>query len=217
MTINKTKICCKCEKRKTLSEFNKHKNSLDGLQHYCKECNKKQLKKYYLNHQKDKKEQNKIYYQKNKKQIIKSSKKRNIKLKIKYNRLYGVWLFMKERCYNKNCKDYSYYGGRNITVCKEWRDIFINFYNWAITHGHQIGLQIDRINNDKGYYPENCRFITQAINSQNRSTTKLNIKKVKEIRELCKEDKLTQKEIAQLYGIEQGTISNIKNNKRWLK
>jgi hypothetical protein len=76
---------------------------------------------------------------------------------------------MKRRCQNKNADDYSTYGALGITVCKEWSDSFSAFHNWAITAGYHEGLTIDRIDNGKGYSPENCRWVTQADQNRNYS------------------------------------------------
>ena len=88
--------------------------------------------------------------------------------------LYHSWSGMLQRCKNSNDKLYYRYGGRGITVCEEWND-FENFYQWAIKNNYKPGLTIDRINNDDGYYPENCRWtdrITQGNNtSLNRRIT----------------------------------------------
>lgn len=86
--------------------------------------------------------------------------------------LYRVWNGMVDRCYNENHIGFKNYGGRGIKLCDEWRSDFSSFYNWAIQNGYNKGLQIDRINNDLGYSPTNCRFITQLENSNNRRITK---------------------------------------------
>lgn len=84
------------------------------------------------------------------------------------SRLYGVWNSMKERCNNPNNKHYANYGGRGITVCAQWRYDFAAFQSWALIAGYKQGLHIDRKDNDKGYCPHNCQFITQAKNNLNR-------------------------------------------------
>ena len=81
--------------------------------------------------------------------------------------LYGVWNAMKDRCVNKKSKYYKHYGGRGISVCKEWVKDFKKFYDWAIGTWRK-GLDIDRINNDGNYEPSNCRFVSRCTNSRNR-------------------------------------------------
>lgn len=86
------------------------------------------------------------------------------------NRLYGVWYTMKERCYNKNSEKYSSYGGRGITVSDNWRNSFESFIN---DMGMPIfdKLQIERIDNDKGYCVENCRWATIDEQAKNKRST----------------------------------------------
>ena len=85
------------------------------------------------------------------------------------NRFYDTWRKMLQRCNNPKHKDYKDYGARCITVCEEWLDA-VNFVDWCnLTHPNIEGLSLDRIDNDKGYSPENCRWadtITQAHNKR---------------------------------------------------
>jgi alkylhydroperoxidase family enzyme len=83
-------------------------------------------------------------------------------------RLHSVWTNMRERCSNPNSEKYPRYGGRGITVCDEWRN-FRAFAAWAHGNGYAEGLAIDRINNDHGYSPNNCRWVTDLENLMNRS------------------------------------------------
>lgn len=86
--------------------------------------------------------------------------------------LFTVWKRMIDRCYNKKHKGYKYYGQRGITICKQWLNNPKVFVDWSIKNGWQKGLQIDRKNNDKGYKPSNCRFVTPYENLMNRRCTK---------------------------------------------
>lgn len=83
--------------------------------------------------------------------------------------LFQVWADMKQRCTNKNMREYKNYGGRGITYCDEWKE-FLPFYNWAMESGYKRGLSLDRINVDGKYCPANCRWIPmpeQAGNKRN--------------------------------------------------
>ena len=87
-------------------------------------------------------------------------------------RLHMIWSNMKRRCYNKNDKDFYNYGARGIDVCNEWNENFMNFYNWALSNGYDDKLTIDRIDNDKGYCPENCRWVDLKTQCNNRKTNR---------------------------------------------
>lgn len=84
-------------------------------------------------------------------------------------RLYGIWRSMRYRCRNKNARNYSSYGGRGIKVCREWDSSFTAFYEWSIANGYEDQMSIDRIDNDKGYRPDNCRWTTRKVQQNNRS------------------------------------------------
>ena len=85
-------------------------------------------------------------------------------------RLYHIWENMIQRCTNKNHGSYKGYGGRGITVCDEWRD-FCAFYQWAMSAGYSDDLSIDRIDVDKGYSPDNCRWATTSQQANNKRSS----------------------------------------------
>ena len=84
-------------------------------------------------------------------------------------RLKEVWRSARKRCQNPKCKDYPHYGGRGITLCKEWQD-FETFYEWALSHGYRSDLTLDRVNNNRGYRPDNCRWVSRKGQAYNRTT-----------------------------------------------
>jgi len=84
-------------------------------------------------------------------------------------KLYSVWVRMKQRCCDKNHHAYRRYGGRGIAVCDEWTNNVVVFIHWAQKNGYREGLLLDRINNDGGYSPGNCRFVTYQQSNNNRS------------------------------------------------
>ena len=96
-------------------------------------------------------------------------------------RLYGVWGNMIQRCTDTRQKFYNLYGGRGITVCEEWLRDFQAFYDWAMANGYDENAPrgqctIDRIDNDKGYSPDNCRWVDMKTQRNNRSDSRKEIK-----------------------------------------
>lgn len=108
---------------------------------------------------------------------------------------YILWMSMRARCNNKNTPYYKNYGGRGITVCKRWDD-FKKFYEDM--GDRPEGMTLDRTDNDKGYYPENCRWATWSEQHRNNR---------KNVLILYKGKKCTLAEISQLTGLNQKMLS----------
>jgi hypothetical protein len=85
-----------------------------------------------------------------------------------HKRLYKIWAGIKQRCNNKNASHYECYGGRGITMCNEWFNSPETFCEWAMSHGYANDLSIDRIDNAKGYSPNNCRWVDAKTQANNR-------------------------------------------------
>lgn len=86
--------------------------------------------------------------------------------------IYYVWNTMLSRCERPNAKSYFDYGGRGIKVCAEWHDA-ATFISWALENGYATGMEIDRIDVDGDYCPQNCRFIPRLENANNKTNNKL--------------------------------------------
>lgn len=86
-------------------------------------------------------------------------------------RIYIIWANMINRTSNKKNKSYKNYGGRGITVCEEWKD-YLTFKKWAFENGYSDTLTIDRIENDKGYYPGNCRWADKETQNNNKQQSR---------------------------------------------
>lgn len=102
------------------------------------------------------------------------------------NRLYHTWSEMRRRC-RGGCTNHKYYGDKGISYCKEWED-FDTFAHWAISIGYKPGLEIDRIDGDKDYCPENCRWVTHKMNSRNRKARSNNSTGIAGIQEKKRKD-----------------------------
>ena len=90
----------------------------------------------------------------------------------KTSELYAEWARLKRRCNNPNCEAYKNYGGRGIKVCDEWNDASV-FVSWCLSNGYKKGLTLDRIDNNKGYSPSNCRWVTRKVQANNKRNNRL--------------------------------------------
>ena len=115
-------------------------------------------------------------------------------------KLYWVWSTMKGRCLNPKNKQYKDYGARGINVCFDWLK-FENFYNWALCNGYTQGLKIERMDNNSGYSPNNCKWANNFEQSQNRRRTHHITRNgvTKTIAEWCRELGLNESTIHQRF------------------
>ena len=108
----------------------------------------------------------------------------------KKTRIYQIWRLMVGRCHNENWNNYytrTYYREKGIKVCDEWRYNYFSFKEWALENGYIESLSIDRIDPDRDYTPDNCRWIplsenrnrAQKGNKRNGAGTKGNFMVVK--------------------------------------
>lgn len=187
------KTCAVCKEEKLLEDFSMHKLRKGGRADRCKACNSRLGKKWYSEKQ------------------------------AKTNRLYSTYVAMKGRCYGRSHMNYPYYGGRGIGICIEWKNSFDTFEEWAQQNGYKPTLQIDRIDNDKGYSPSNCRFVTVAENMRNkrkrdkplRNYTRVTPADVRKIRELVSQG-ISQRKIGRIFSVSYSTIGSIARRETWV-
>lgn len=125
---------------------------------------------------------------------------------------YKVWANMLFRCNNVRAVNYEYYGGKGIKVCERWKSFenFLSDMGEKPTPQHQI----DRIDSDKNYEPNNCRWVMPVINIRNRRHTKLNEGDIIKIKSLLKIN-VAQKIIAKDFNVAPSTITSIKQGRFW--
>lgn len=134
--------------------------------------------------------------------VLVRAKENSVKSNPDVKRLYSVWNCMKTRCYNKSNPYYKDYGGRGITVCKEWLEKFRTFEKWALDNGYDSKAEfgkctIDRIDVNGDYEPSNCRWISIKEQQNNkRNTIYLDIFG----------EKMTLNEVSAKYGINRNTL-----------
>jgi hypothetical protein len=129
-------------------------------------------------------------------------------------RLRSIFGKMRSRCYKPSVWGYKNYGGRGIRICDEWYSSTKTFVEWAQQSGYQLGLQIDRIDNNGNYEPSNCRWVDAKTNNRNRRSTVITYDIAKDIK-----DRLfggqRPCDIAKELGLKPHIIYNIKNNGAW--
>lgn len=113
---------------------------------------------------------NQAYYRHNIKHFV-PKRKGNLIHGYRHTAIYDTWRHIRSRCNNPRDKAYANYGGRGIKVCPEWQNNPKAFCEWALASGWQKGLSLDRIDNDKGYSPDNCRWTTRLVQNNNRRCT----------------------------------------------
>jgi hypothetical protein len=186
------KRCQCCQEEKSLGEFHRHAGRHDGRDSTCKACNARRGRQWYQQRQRS------------------------------TNGLYSTWVAMRQRCHYPKHEHFPTYGGRGIHVCPAWRASFEAFRQWASQAGYRPGLQLDRIDNDKGYSPANCRFVTPSENARNkrkrerplRTNPTLTETQVRQVRALLSSG-LSLREIGRRFGVTHGTIWAIKHGRTW--
>lgn len=147
--------------------------------------------------------------------LIQNKIKHNYKKDPLRRLIYGIWKGMKKRCYNPKDRRYHRYGGRGITICDEWINNPQAFVEWALENGYQHGLQIDRIDNNGNYSPDNCRFVTLLVNQHNSSNCKITQEQAEQIRIIYSKGGIKQVDLGKKFGISQQVVSKIINYKLW--
>lgn len=127
---------------------------------------------------------------------------------------YNVWAMMKQRCLNKKQNNYKNYGARGIKVCDRWKNSFSAFYA-DIGPRPSKNHTLERLNNNLGYFPGNVVWALRSVNCRNTRRIKLNVEKVKRIRDLYKKKLRTRKELAVEFGVPVDTIKNVVTHRTW--
>lgn len=127
------------------------------------------------------------------------------------DRTHKSWTAMKQRCQNPEAPDYVRYGGHGIRVCDRWQS-FPAFL--ADMGARPVGTTLDRVKNEQGYFPCNCRWATPAQQQQNMRSTKLNARRVKQMRWLYAGG-FKQADLARAFGVSQSLVSLVTSRQMW--
>ena len=123
---------------------------------------------------------------------------------------YWIWAAIKRRCYYENDSCFHLYGGRGITMCQDWREscaAFINDMGFRPTDKHQI----DRIDTNGNYEPDNCRWVLPHVNAQNTRRCKLKAEDV----QFILDSPLTGQALSEMFNCHYSTISKVRRHKNW--
>ncbi len=131
-------------------------------------------------------------------------------------RIYGIWVSMMCRCGHRawsNPDYWKYYISRGITVCPEWHS-FTAFAAWAMSHGYDDTLTIDRLDSYGNYSPDNCQWVTLAANLRKRTGVSMSMEKAREIRRRkCAGERAV--DLAKEFGINAPAVYKICDGTRW--
>ncbi len=132
-----------------------------------------------------------------------------------HSRLVTIYKCMRARCYYEKDICYKVYGAKGIRICDEWLEFPDLFCEWSINNGYEKRLQIDRIDNNKDYCPENCRWSDTKTQARNRKGIKLTMDKARTIRK--ESSFMSDKELADKYNVHTATIKHVLRNDRWIE
>lgn len=144
-----------------LEDFAKNHTVRECAEHFS--CSSTAMQHYLCRHQ--------IAYKQAEKGV-KGSKHYHYKHGSSNTRLYNIWFGMKRRCQDPKHKDYPRYGARGIKICEEWKNDFLPFKQWALSHGYSDKLTLDRIDCNSNYEPFNCRWVIVKEQGNNRRSNR---------------------------------------------